>query len=131
MIDLKKGRQNFRIFLKIPPPPLEKILDPPLHRYVQITKNNPNNYKYHNYNFFELIFSFRSETQIVAALPLFFCSLTGAVFAMGLQLDFFIQANIPLPQIDQIKIFHLIIQLGLVQFSVVSEMILAWLNIST
>ena len=26
----KKGRQNFQKFLKIRPPPLEKILDPPL-----------------------------------------------------------------------------------------------------
>ena len=31
LVDLKKkGRQNFRIFLKIRLPPLEKILDPPL-----------------------------------------------------------------------------------------------------
>ena len=30
----KKGRQNFRIFLKISPPPLEKILDPPLLAHI-------------------------------------------------------------------------------------------------
>ena len=28
--DLKKGRQNFRIIFENCPPPLEKILDPPL-----------------------------------------------------------------------------------------------------